>query len=364
MSYGAPMRCLRRGRSCVDDVRQPGADRTGAPDCRSHADCASLRCCAVLAAAAPPAAAFRAPGSRRSSRRPCATTSRSASQAQGAVHRELLRLSRRAEDSGARRRTGSSASACKNADLLRRLPRAVGRGAGASSGCTSPTSSRATSTSGTASRSQRSGARLHPREVLHRDQSEPQAEPAARPSAGSPAPSTRRGARRASSSATSARRSSTTRATSCSPTSCRGASSCATTSARSQKVRDLAVRIQQADPKFKPLRDAIHNQLSAGLIPQLAAYRDKLPPGAVRDQVDELIAEISKLTSLDEQRARARRSPTIEDAGAARRSCTALLPARERRPGRRDRRRSAQLMVLARADASRRARFRRPTRAG
>ena len=46
-----------------------------------------------------------------------------------------------------------------------------------------------------------------------------------------------------------------------------------------EKVRAMAVRIHKADPKFKPLRDAMHNQLSAGLIPPLAAYRDKLPPG-------------------------------------------------------------------------------------
>ena len=72
---------------------------------------------------------------------------------------------------------------------------------------------------------------------------------------------------------------STTRATTCSPTSCRGASSSATTQGQIQKIRNLAVRIYQADPQFKPLRDATHNQLSAGLIPQLQAYRDPLPPG-------------------------------------------------------------------------------------
>ena len=72
-----------------------------------------------------------------------------------------------------------------------------------------------------------------------------------------------------------------------------------------QKVRVLAIRIQQADPRFKPLRDATHNQLSATLIPKLQAYRDKLPPGSVRNQVDELQAEIAKLTSLDESVLRA-----------------------------------------------------------
>ena len=56
-----------------------------------------------------------------------------------------------------------------------------------------------------------------------------------------------------------------------------------------QKVRDLAVRIYQADPRFKLLRDATHNQLSATLVPKLQAYRDKLAAsGPVRNQVDEL----------------------------------------------------------------------------
>ena len=67
-----------------------------------------------------------------------------------------------------------------------------------------------------------------------------------------------------------------------------------------QKVRNLAVRIEQQKPDFKPLKDATHNQVSAALIPGLAAYRAKLPAGAVRDQVDDLIREIQKLTVLDD----------------------------------------------------------------
>ncbi|MCC6765166.1 MAG: hypothetical protein IT293_10925 [Deltaproteobacteria bacterium] len=67
-----------------------------------------------------------------------------------------------------------------------------------------------------------------------------------------------------------------------------------------QKVRNLAVRIEQARADFKPLKDAVHNQVSAGLIPGLAAYRAKLPAGATRDQLDDLIREIQKLTVLDE----------------------------------------------------------------
>jgi hypothetical protein len=68
-----------------------------------------------------------------------------------------------------------------------------------------------------------------------------------------------------------------------------------------EKVRNMAVRVHNANPKFKPLRDAIHNQVSAGLIPQLVAFRDQLPTGTVRTQVDDLIVEIGKLTALDER---------------------------------------------------------------
>jgi len=67
-----------------------------------------------------------------------------------------------------------------------------------------------------------------------------------------------------------------------------------------EKVRALSVRIQDADPKFKPLRDAVHNQISPSLVTQITVFRDQLPPGATRNQVDELIAEIGKLTSLNE----------------------------------------------------------------
>jgi hypothetical protein len=66
------------------------------------------------------------------------------------------------------------------------------------------------------------------------------------------------------------------------------------------KVRAISVRIQAVEPKFKPLRDAVHNQLSPGIVPQLAVYRDLLPPGSTRPQVGALITEIKKLTSLDE----------------------------------------------------------------
>ena len=84
-----------------------------------------------------------------------------------------------------------------------------------------------------------------------------------------------------------------------------------------QKIRNLAIRIQQADPGFKPLRDATHNQLSATLLPNLQAYRDKLPAGAVRTQVDELMAEIVKVTSLDESVLRAQLAALDDQALAA-----------------------------------------------
>ena len=92
-----------------------------------------------------------------------------------------------------------------------------------------------------------------------------------------------------------------------------------------EKVRALSVRIQNADPKFKPLRDAVHNQISPGLVPQLAAFRERLPPGATRNQVDELIAEITKLTSLDESALKTQ-VDEVQDA-ALRSQVAALVPA-------------------------------------
>ncbi len=66
------------------------------------------------------------------------------------------------------------------------------------------------------------------------------------------------------------------------------------------KIRNLADQIGNMDPEFKPLRDATHNQISASLIPRLVAYRDSLPNGRTRTRIDKLIAEIEKLTVLDE----------------------------------------------------------------
>ena len=69
-----------------------------------------------------------------------------------------------------------------------------------------------------------------------------------------------------------------------------------------QKIRNLAITIQQYDTKFKPLRDAVHGRISASLIPLLADYRDKLAASKKKEkgQISELIADIVQLTSLDE----------------------------------------------------------------
>jgi hypothetical protein len=91
-----------------------------------------------------------------------------------------------------------------------------------------------------------------------------------------------------------------------------------------QKVRALSVRIQNADPRFKPLRDAIHNQISAGLLPEIEAYRDRLPAGAKRAEVDELITEMRKLTAIDEGTLRVQ-VEEIEDA-ETRAALSALVP--------------------------------------
>lgn len=69
--------------------------------------------------------------------------------------------------------------------------------------------------------------------------------------------------------------------------------------AKMQEVRDMASRIQGVDKKFKPLRDAVHNQVSASLIPLLADYRDNRSSKRTAKMTDELISEIRALTELD-----------------------------------------------------------------
>ncbi len=79
------------------------------------------------------------------------------------------------------------------------------------------------------------------------------------------------------------------------------------------KARNLASAIHGQRADFKPLRDQVHNQISAPQIAKIRAYRDSLKPGKARDLCDELIAEIRKLTSLDEDALRAQ-LPAIADA--------------------------------------------------
>jgi hypothetical protein len=118
-----------------------------------------------------------------------------------------------------------------------------------------------------------------------------------------------------------------------------------------QKIRNLASRLGDGDPKFKLLRDGIHNQLSAGLVPQLEVYRDK-QTGARRAQVDQLIAEIIKLTTVGDGALRAQVAEIADPALQAR--LTALLPADGASPGEALNSLGA-LMVLARQSVASRA---------
>jgi hypothetical protein len=92
-----------------------------------------------------------------------------------------------------------------------------------------------------------------------------------------------------------------------------------------QKVRAMAVRVQNANAKFKPLRDAVHNQISASLLPQLTAFRNGLSAGETRSEVDDIISEVTKLTQLDEG-ALQTQVTALQDA-ALRAKVGALVPA-------------------------------------
>ena len=215
---------------------------------------------------------------------------------------------------------------------------------------------------GQLSRSQRPRARLHPREVLHRDQSEPQAEPAARPSAACPAPSTRhlrqprfferyltrsgvqRHARlparlRAAEALLRARRSRPDREGARHG----GAHSGGRSQVQAAARRDPQPALRRPDPAAR------------GVSRQAAAGFDR----ALRST--QLIAEIKKLTALDERaldEPGRRRSRTQ----ALRSQLTALLPAPNADPV------DGHLLARAahgarRGRRSRRARCRPPTRA-
>ncbi len=99
---------------------------------------------------------------------------------------------------------------------------------------------------------------------------------------------------------------------------------------RITQIRILADQISNMDPKFKPLRDATHNQISASLIPRLAAYRDRLPSGQTRARIGKLITEIEKVTALEESALKPLLAE-IEDS-ALRSSLEARLPARDGDP--------------------------------
>ena len=91
------------------------------------------------------------------------------------------------------------------------------------------------------------------------------------------------------------------------------------------KARNLASAIHRMRANFKPLRDAVHNQISAAHIPRLQAYRDQQSDAAVKARVDELIVEVQKLTSLDDSALRAQ-IVELEDA-ATRKGLEGQLPA-------------------------------------
>jgi len=80
------------------------------------------------------------------------------------------------------------------------------------------------------------------------------------------------------------------------------------------KVRNLASAIHRERESFKPLRDAVHNQISAALVPRIEAYRADVPAGGTRDRIDELVREIEALTKLDESAMKTQLSE-IEDPG-------------------------------------------------
>ena len=68
-----------------------------------------------------------------------------------------------------------------------------------------------------------------------------------------------------------------------------------------QQLRSAATRVESMDPRFKLLKDAIHNQVSAALISRLEEYQAKLPQGSERNEIQGLIEQIRKLTSIDEK---------------------------------------------------------------
>jgi len=95
-----------------------------------------------------------------------------------------------------------------------------------------------------------------------------------------------------------------------------------------QSIRNLASNIRHMDEKFKPLRDATHNQISAALIPRLAAYRDQLPGGRNKERqaISDLISKIDALTSLDQSALKPQLAEISDQ--SLRKSLQAKLPAK------------------------------------
>ena len=90
------------------------------------------------------------------------------------------------------------------------------------------------------------------------------------------------------------------------------------------KARNLASAIQRTDRSFKPLRDQVHNQISAAQIPKIEAYRATQQPGERRDLVDELLVEMRRLTALDASALR-EQVAEVEDA-STREAIAAQIP--------------------------------------
>gem|GEM_PF-579793 len=83
------------------------------------------------------------------------------------------------------------------------------------------------------------------------------------------------------------------------------------------KVRNMATAIQQLNFGFKPVRDQVHNQLSASVIPKIQRWAERsAKTDEQRKLAAELVVEIRKLTSLD-QAALAVQLAEIEDATVA-----------------------------------------------
>ncbi len=66
------------------------------------------------------------------------------------------------------------------------------------------------------------------------------------------------------------------------------------------RVRNLSTQIQSRNPSFKPLRDSIHNRISAADIPRIQTFRDALKSDQDRRLCNELIEAMKTLTAMNE----------------------------------------------------------------